>query len=156
MRLRVLPEQRGEPPFEATVMTRVHTLRYLGGTVPVWYDPGDTARVVVDYEADVAGEMHWMADAERLEHRHDQRPGLVWTPLGRDLLPIEVQAKPGKGRVVVKGQLDKLIKDHATAAAAYVRSQVTGLAPDLEPGWPAEALQAALDEHPAEGHSRVS
>ena len=122
MRLRVIPGQRGEPPFEATAMTRVHTLKYLGGTVPVWYDPENTARVVVDYEADLAGEMDWMADAERLAHRHDQRLGLVWTPLGGDLLPIEVLAEPGNGRVAVKGHLDKLVKDHATAAVA-VRAQ---------------------------------
>src|SRR6185437_1923857 len=51
MRLRVIPEQPGEPPFEATAMSRVHPTTSLGGTVPVWYDPGNTARVVVDYEA---------------------------------------------------------------------------------------------------------
>jgi ATP-dependent Lon protease len=137
MRLRVIPERRDEPPFEATTMTRVHTLKYLGGTVPVWYDPGNTARVVVDYEADLAGEMHWMADAERLEHRHDQRLGLVWTPLGGDLVPIELLARPGKGRVAAEGHLDKLIKDHAAAAVAYVRDHVTEFAVDLElePGW---------------------
>jgi hypothetical protein len=105
VRLRVIPEQHGEPPFEATAMTRVHTLKYLGGTVPVWYDPENTARVVVDYEADLATEMHWMADAERLAHRPDQRLGLVWTPLGGDLL-----------RVAVKGRLDKLVGGHAAAA----------------------------------------
>jgi ATP-dependent Lon protease len=135
MRLRVIPGQRGEPPFEATAMTRVHTLKYLGSTVPVWYDPRNTTRVVVDYEADLAGEMDWMADAERLAHRHDQRLGLVWTPLGGDLLPIEVLAKPGKGRVAVRGRLDKLAKDHAAAAVQYVRSHATELAPDLGPGW---------------------
>ena len=135
MRLRVIPGQRGEPPFEATAMTRVHTLKYVGGTVPVWYDPGNTARVVVDHEADLAVEMDWMADAERLAHRHDQRLGLIWTPLGGDLLPIEVLARPGEGRVAVKGHLDKLAKDHATAAVQYVRSHVTELVPDLEPGW---------------------
>jgi ATP-dependent Lon protease len=135
MRLRVIPEHGGEPPFEVTAMTRVHTLKYLAGTVPVWYDPGNTSRVVVDYEADLAGEMHWMADAERLAHRHDQRLGLVWTPLGSDLLPIEVLAKPGKGRVAVKGHLDKLIKDHAAVAVEYVRSHVTEFAPDLDPDW---------------------
>ncbi len=135
MRLRVIPGQRGEPPFEATAMTRVHTLKYLGGTVPVWYDPENTARVVVDYEADLAGEMGWMADAERLAHRHDQRLGLIWTPLGGELLPIEVLAEPGNGRVAVKGHLDKLANDHATAAVQYVRSHATELAPDLEPGW---------------------
>jgi hypothetical protein len=135
MRLRVIPEQHGEPPFEATAVTRVHTLKYLGGTVPVWYDPGNTARVVVDYEADLAAEMHWMADAERLAHRHDQRLGLVWTPLGSDLLPIEVLARPGRGRIEVKGHLDKLINDHVAAAVEYVRSHLTEFAADLEPGW---------------------
>jgi hypothetical protein len=135
MRLRVIPEQRGEPPFEATAITRVHPLKYLGGTVPVWYDPANTARVVVDYEADLAAEMHWMADAERLAHRHDQRLGLVWTPLGSDLLPIEVLAKPGKGRVAVRGRLDKLIGDHTAAAVAYVRGRATELAPDVAPDW---------------------
>ena len=135
MRLRVIPEQPGEPPFEATAMTRVHTLKYLGGTVPVWYDPENTARVVVDYEADLAAEMHWMADAERLAHRHDRRLGLVWTPLGGDLLPIEVLAKPGKGRVAVKSRLDKLVGDYAAAAVEYVRGHVIELAPGLEPDW---------------------
>jgi Lon protease-like protein len=135
MRLRVIPEQRGEPPFEATAMTRIHPLKYLGGTVPVWYDPANTARVVVDYEADLAAEMHWMADTERLAHRHDQRLGLVWTPLGSDLLPVEVLAKPGKGRVAVKGRLDKLIEDYVAAAVAYVRGRAAELAPGAEPDW---------------------
>jgi hypothetical protein len=135
MRLRVIPEQPGEPPFEATAMTRVHALKYLGGTVPVWYDPENTARVVVDYEADLAAEMHWMADAERLAHRHDRRLGLVWTPLGGDLLPIEVLAKPGQGRVAVKGRLDKLVGDHAAAVVEYVRGHAIELAPGVEPDW---------------------
>lgn len=84
-------------------------------------------------EADRAGETHWMADAERLAHRHDQRLGLVWTPIGSGLLPIEVLAKPGKGRLAVKGHLEKLIGDHAVAAVEYVRGHVTEFAPDLDP-----------------------
>jgi hypothetical protein len=135
LRLRVVPGPRGEPPFEATAVTRVHALRYLGSTVPVWYDPGNTARVAVDDEADLAPEVHWMTDAERLAHRHDQRLGLVWTPLGGDLVPIEVLAKPGKGRVAVKGRLDKLLKDHAAAAVRCARSQLTEFAPDARPDW---------------------
>jgi Lon protease-like protein len=135
LRLRVTPEQHGEPPFEATAMTRVHPLKYLGAAVPVWYDPGNTSRVVVDYEAGPAAEMHWMADAERLAHRRDQRPGLVWTPLGSDLLPIEVLAKPGKGRFAVKGHLDKLIGEHAAAAVEYVRGHATEFAQDLDTDW---------------------
>ena len=135
LRLRVIPDEHGEPPFEATAMARVHTLKYLGGTVPVWYDPGDTSKVVVDWKTDISGEMRWMADAERLAHRHDQRPGLVWTPLGGDLLPLEVLAKPGTGRVAVKGQLDQFLGEQASAAVAYVRGHAADLAPDLDPGW---------------------
>ncbi|MGH3253413.1 MAG: S16 family serine protease [Trebonia sp.] len=135
MRLRVIPAHDGELPFETSVMTRVHTLKYLGGTIPVWYDPGNTSKVVVADEADLTGEIQWMADAERLAHRHDQRPGLVWTPLGDGLLPIEVLAKPGKGRVTVKRHLDKLIRDHAAAAVEYLRSHAAEVAPDLDPDW---------------------
>ena len=135
MRLRVVPEQYEEPPFEATAMTRVHTLKYLGSTVPVWYDPGNTTRVVVDHEADLAAQMHCMTDVERLAHRHDQRLGLVWTPLGSDLLPIEVLSRPGKGRVAVKGHLNKLLGPHAVAAVGYVRGRLPEFAPDLDADW---------------------
>jgi hypothetical protein len=51
-------------------------------------------------EADLAGEMHWMADAERLAHRHDQRLGLVWTPIGSGLLPSRPGHR-GRGRLQV-------------------------------------------------------
>jgi ATP-dependent Lon protease len=135
MRLRVTPEQGGEPAFEATATARVHALEYLGGTVPVWYRPGDTSRVVVDHEADLAGEMHWMADAERLAHRHDQRAGLVWSPMGNDLVPFEVLAKPGRGRVAVKGHLDRFLAEHAAAAVESVRGHVASVAPEADPGW---------------------
>jgi hypothetical protein len=135
MRLRVVPEQYEEPPFEAMAMTRVHTLKYLGSTVPVCYDPGNTSRVVVDYEVDLAAESHWITDVERLAHRRDQRLGLVWTPLGSDLLPIVVLPRPGKGRVAVKGQLDKLLGTHAVAAVGYVRGRLSEFAPDLDPNW---------------------
>jgi ATP-dependent Lon protease len=135
MRLRVIPEQGGEPAFEATATARVHALEYLGSTVPVWYQPGDTSRVVVDHEAELAGEMHWMADAERLAHRHDQRAGLVWSPMGNDLVPFEVLAKPGRGRVAVKGHLDRFLAEHAAAAVESVRDHVAALAPDADAGW---------------------
>jgi len=38
LHLRVMPE--GEPPFEASVRTRLNTFKYKGDTVPVLYDPG--------------------------------------------------------------------------------------------------------------------
>jgi hypothetical protein len=135
MRLRVVPERAGEPPFETTARTRLPPLKYLGAMVPVWYNPGDTSRVVVDYEADLAAEMRWMTDAERLAHRHDQRPGLVWTPLGSDLLPLEALAEPGTGRIEVSRPLVGLLGEHAAAAVLHVRGHAADLVPGLDPGW---------------------
>jgi hypothetical protein len=51
LHLRVMPE--GEPAFEATIRTRLHTFKYKGDTVPVLYDPDDHDKVVVDSEADM-------------------------------------------------------------------------------------------------------
>ena len=135
MQLRVVPEQDSEPAFEATATARVNALEYLGGSVRVWYRPGDTSRVVVDHEAGLTGETHWMADAERLAHRRDERTGLVWSPMGNDLVPFEVLAKPGKGRVAVKGHLDVYLAEHAAAAVESVRGLLASLTPDGDPGW---------------------
>jgi hypothetical protein len=65
MKLRVQPHDRAEAPFEATVLTRIHTFKFQGGTVPVWYDPDDRSRVVVDYEADVQAHMRTVSDSGR-------------------------------------------------------------------------------------------
>jgi hypothetical protein len=134
MHLRVMP--KNEAPFEAHVLTRIQTLKWQGGSVPVWYDPQDHSKVVVDYEADVEAAMYWLGDAERLAHRHDQRLGLAWTPLAGDLLPFEVMVKPGKHRVSIKNhQLDKALRDAAQVAVAAVSGHVASLAPEVPADW---------------------
>ena len=135
MELLVIPRDRGEAPFEATVMTRVHTLKYQGSHVPVWYDPDDHSRVVVDYEADAQSAMHNLADADRLIHRHDQRLGLAWAPVGGELVPVEVTAKAGKGRLQVPRQSALLLEQPAQAALAYVRAHAARLLPELDGAW---------------------
>ncbi|TVZ05970.1 hypothetical protein EAS64_00380 [Trebonia kvetii] len=135
MRLRVVPDERGEPPFEVTVTTRIHTLKFQGSAVPVWYDPRDTSKVAVDYEADLANHDHWVGVSDRLTHRHDQRLGLAWAPVGGELLPLEVLAKQGKGRISVTGPIEKLFGQHAVAAVDYIRSHAAAYAPELDPSW---------------------
>src|SRR5262249_30661009 len=95
MKLMVTPDDRGQAPFEATVMTRIHTFKFQSFHVPVWYDPADHSRVVVDYEADLERmqqaqqEVNTLSrQAELGKHRFEQRPALAWTPLGRDLIPV--------------------------------------------------------------------
>lgn len=135
MKLRVVPKDRGELPFEATVRTRIHTLKFQGGSVPVWYDPEDHSRVVVDYEADLQSHVHYRAEGDRLAHRHDQRLGMAWTPVGGSLVPVEAVLTSGKGRVTTAGKLGRLLQQPGELVVSYVRSHAAALLPQVEPGW---------------------
>jgi ATP-dependent Lon protease len=48
--------------------------------------------------------------------------GLAWTPTGGDILFIEVTRMPGKGNLVLTGQLGAVMKESAQAALSYVRA----------------------------------
>ncbi len=53
--------------------------------------------------------------------------GLAYTPAGGDVLFIEAQAYPGKGRLVITGQLGDVMKESAQAALSWVRSHTDEL-----------------------------
>ena len=135
MRLRVVPKNIAEPPFEATVLTRMHTLPLEGSHVPVWYDPADHAKVVVDYELDVRAKTHYLAEADLLAHRYDQRLGMAWTPVAGSLLPVAVAQRAGRGRVTAPGGLGRLFGQTAEAAVAAVRGRASQLLPRLDSDW---------------------
>ncbi|MCX4748823.1 hypothetical protein OG455_25460 [Kitasatospora sp. NBC_01287] len=135
LKLRVVPPNRAELPFEATVLTRLHTLKFEGGSVPVWYDPEDHGKVAVDYEADLQEHMHHRAESDRLAHRYDQRLGLAWTPVAGVLLPVAVTMKAGKGRLTATGRLGDLLADRTGAAVESVRGRAADFLPRLAPDW---------------------
>src|SRR6266496_814097 len=47
--------------------------------------------------------------------------GLAWTDVGGELLTIEAAMMPGKGRMIVTGNLRDVMKESISAAASYVR-----------------------------------
>ncbi|MDY6941785.1 MAG: endopeptidase La [Pseudomonadota bacterium] len=57
--------------------------------------------------------------------------GLAWTPVGGDVLFIEASRAPGKGRLILTGQLGEVMKESAQAALSLIKSRAMDLG--LEP-----------------------
>ena len=66
--------------------------------------------------------------------------GLAWTPVGGELLFIEVAKMKGKGGLTMTGKLGDVMKESATAALTYIRSHAKELGVD-------EAIFAKIDLH---------
>ncbi len=59
--------------------------------------------------------------------------GLVWTSVGGDIIFIEVSVMPGKGRVILTGQMGDVMRESAEIALSFARSEAKrfGLEIDL-------------------------
>ena len=64
-------------------------------------------------------------------HEAPTRPGiatgLAWTPTGGDVLYVEASTIPGKGQLMLTGQLGDVMKESARAALTYVLSHARAL-----------------------------
>src|SRR5689334_6168998 len=59
--------------------------------------------------------------------------GLAWTPGGGEILFIEATRMPGKGNVVLTGNMRNVMQESATTAVSFVRSKAALL--HLDPEW---------------------
>jgi ATP-dependent Lon protease len=57
--------------------------------------------------------------------------GLAWTPVGGDILFVEASRVPGKGALVLTGQLGDVMKESAQAALTLAKSRASDLGIDL-------------------------
>ncbi|MGV8084566.1 MAG: endopeptidase La [Coriobacteriia bacterium] len=53
--------------------------------------------------------------------------GLVWTEVGGDVIFIEATKMPGKGALILTGQLGDVMRESATAAVSYIRTRAKDL-----------------------------
>jgi ATP-dependent Lon protease len=81
-----------------------------------------TTEIKADDLAEYLGPPKFFSEiAERVEEP-GVATGLAWTPTGGDILFIEASRMPGKGNLVLTGQLGNVMKESAQAAMSYVRS----------------------------------
>jgi ATP-dependent Lon protease len=85
---------------------------------------GESAGIVIDEEKveELLGPRKHFAEELLGRDRIGVATGLAWTAVGGDLLFIEVVAVPGKGLLLLTGQLGDVMKESAQAALSYARS----------------------------------
>ncbi len=84
------------------------------------------------------GNLHrFLGPPKYLHRRVDQEPevgvvtGLAWTPVGGEILEMEVAILPGTGKLVLTGNLKEVMRESARAALSYARSIVPSSAERL-------------------------
>jgi len=82
------------------------------------------------------GPRRFSSEARRRTADPGVATGLAYTAAGGDVLFIEAQAYPGKGRLTITGQLGEVMQESAQAALSWVRSHTAELG--LPESWFAE------------------
>ncbi|HYO13173.1 MAG TPA: endopeptidase La [Thermoanaerobaculia bacterium] len=85
---------------------------------------GEAEKVMVDPEKvqELLGPRKHFTEELLERDRVGVATGLAWTAVGGDLLFIEVVAVPGKGQLLLTGQLGDVMKESAQAALSYARA----------------------------------
>ncbi len=71
---------------------------------------------------DFLGKKRYLADKINSENSIGIVNGLAWTSVGGTMLPIEVSALDGTGKIELTGNLGDVMKESAKTAVSYVRS----------------------------------
>lgn len=79
-------------------------------------------RVTVTKLEALLGKPRYRHTRAEIEDRVGVVTGLAYTQFGGDILSIEITVVPGKGKLILTGQLGDVMKESAQAAFSYVRS----------------------------------
>ena len=82
---------------------------------------------------ELLGPVKYHPERTSLEERVGVVNGLAWTSVGGEMLEVEVNVVPGKGKVELTGNLGAVMKESAQAALSYIRSRAEALG--IEPGF---------------------
>jgi ATP-dependent Lon protease len=86
---------------------------------------------LADLEEVLGPERHVHEVAERI-NPPGVATGLAWTPQGGEILFIEANLMPGKGNLILTGQLGDVMKESTQIALSLVRSRLAHVIPNFE------------------------
>lgn len=91
-------------------------------------------KVVVTLEAleDIFGPEKFSSEMTEFNSSPGVVTGLAWTPVGGDILFIETALVPGKGDMIITGQLGDVMRESAQIAKSLIKSRLSVLAPTLD------------------------
>ncbi len=82
----------------------------------------NSVRVTEKNLADFAGVPRYTFDKAEQEDLVGVTTGLAWTEVGGEILSIEAVTMPGKGNIILTGQLGDVMKESVEAARSYIRA----------------------------------
>ena len=80
----------------------------------------------------ILGAPRYMPDLAERTSQPGVATGLAWTPAGGDILFIEATTMPGRGEIMVTGNLKSVMSESAATALSFVRSRAAELGLDPE------------------------
>ena len=100
--------------------------------VAVQIADGSKARVLLTEQeiASVLGQPRFESEIAMRTSIPGVATGLAWTPVGGDILFIEASRTPGKGSLILTGQLGEVMRESVQAALTLVKSRVGQLGID--------------------------
>jgi len=81
---------------------------------------------------ELLGPLRFVSDTAERKPEIGVITGLAWTPVGGDIMFIEARIYPGKGDVRLTGQMGDVMKESATAAVSWMRSNAARLGIDSD------------------------
>jgi len=88
----------------------------------IYQDKKKSVRINKSNLEDYLGKVKYEADRKNEKDEIGIVRGLAWTSVGGDTLSIEVNSMPGKGDIMLTGQLGDVMKESAQAGMSYIRS----------------------------------
>jgi ATP-dependent Lon protease len=91
-----------------------------------------SVRITLDDLASILGPPHFESEVAMRTSVPGVATGLAWTPVGGDILFVEATRIPGRGGLILTGQLGEVMRESAQAALSLVKSRAAALGIDPE------------------------